>query len=208
MILTDELFGHYGGLTGTSTAEQRQVAYEVAEQQIVDYLGFPLSPETFTGTFAHALGSFSYDLPHRMVRSIIHAEIVPTYPPRNCIRDITDCVLIVDNAKGIIGSPALGHWVTNHAASMSLVYEAGLDSGSFSSDSQAMLALVGAAQIIINELVMPGMTEVRIGIQSFTNMKYTEHRTPLHENTFGSGAPANYVRVLLKHLRVGRVGRV
>ena len=44
LILTDDIFTGYGGLTGTSLPLQREAAYIIAEQQVSTYLGTFLLP--------------------------------------------------------------------------------------------------------------------------------------------------------------------
>ena len=50
-VLNDDIFLLYGGMTGTSTPAQREIAYVLAEEQMVEYIGSYLTSTIITGTY-------------------------------------------------------------------------------------------------------------------------------------------------------------
>ena len=208
MILNDELFVRYGGITGSSTPDARLVAYQAAEEQVVYYLGFPLSPTQVTGEYpAYAVG-YATTLEFMRVMSLDYSAIVSLTGSHEVQNELVGVVTLVDNERGIIDTSQLYCYNMVHGYGLRVVYTAGLESGTFTSSALGMMALTAAAQLLLNELVVPGQTEARVGIQEFTNMRYSEKRFPLNTSIFGSSAPANYIRTLLNKFKVHRVGRV
>ena len=51
VLLTDDVFLNYGGLTGSSTSFQRSAAYQIAEEWASLYLNTLLVPTTVTGSY-------------------------------------------------------------------------------------------------------------------------------------------------------------
>ena len=51
-ILNDDIFKQYGGQIGNSTAQQRTLAYEIAEEQVSQFLNTPLAPTLLSGSYA------------------------------------------------------------------------------------------------------------------------------------------------------------
>ena len=55
--MNDTTFIGYGGSTGTTTPPMRQAAYQIAEQQMTNYIGTFLLPTVVTGTWDYQFGN-------------------------------------------------------------------------------------------------------------------------------------------------------
>jgi hypothetical protein len=208
MILNDTLFVKYGGQLDQTTIVTREVAYEVAQEQVEEYLGYPLIKIQVTGEYpANRLGD-RIALKHSMVSSLDYTALVSLTGEHAVQEEITNAVFLIDNERGIIDTALLRCWKVYPGYALRVVYTTGLETGTFNDDRRAMFALSMAAQLILNELSVPGLTEVRVGVQEYSNMKYSEKRFPLNESIFGSSSGANYIRSLLKGMNRPRVGRV
>jgi hypothetical protein len=181
------------------------LAYRIAEEQVGVELGYPIVAEQITGEYPF-VGSIA--LEHTFVRSLDYVAVVSITGTHEVQEELVGKVFLVDGRLGIVDARGALPWANCLGYLLQLVYTAGPDSGSFVSNDSGMMALTMAAQIVLNELLTPGLLEGRVGVQEFTNMKYTEKRVKLHETIFGSSAAANYLRTLLHGLKIRRVGRL
>lgn len=218
MILDDASFTLYGGQIGTSTPTQRNTAYRIAELQVRNHLGYPLIRETVTGQVPSYHFGENDLLKYSMVERIDAYDIMysgTVVSPSSLFNShiFGTCltypfVFLLDNELGLIDLTLLQPYRNVPGLALRVVYTAGLETGTFNTNEDAMMALSMAAQIVLNELTVPGLTEARIGVQEFTNMKYTEKRYKLGRSVFGSSAAANYIVTLLSRMKRPRVGRI
>ena len=69
-ILTDSIFECYGGDLSSSSPEQRQAAYAIAEGQAAEVLNTFISPTTITGTHSWPPMNQPLQLPYTHLNSV------------------------------------------------------------------------------------------------------------------------------------------
>ncbi len=205
-ILNDSVFLQYGGQTGSSTAAQRQAAYLIAEEKMTEHLSAFLVPTIITGSAWFRGGTlFETEFGHIQRVILVNARtIVQTEPLDTNI--YTGSVLVRNAEAGYldITFPAYYRVVYGYGRlyDNTVVYESGLATGT--SSSPIMLsALTMAAQIHLNMWVQDLSNEGvgDIGIQSFSNMSYSENRVKLGRTVFGSSAIAQQIAAMTKKYR-------
>lgn len=219
-ILNDDTFVMYGGSTGTSVQAQRNAAYIMAEQEAALYLGTFLTATTVTGTFAVRNGQKRIQLPHLRVRSV--ASVTAIYDSgcdcENGAIELSACAWVVDGDHGVIditecnsaasSSPACsncGGDTAGVAKEYRIVYDAGLSDGVIASNPSALMGLVTAADLALQQIIDPSGAEGGagdVGVQSFSDSGYSENRTRLKSTPFGTSARANYAAKCLAPFRI------
>ena len=201
-ILNDTIFIGFGGQIGTSTSQQRELAYLLAEDQMTEHLSSFLVPTTITGSISHINGSlFGTEFGHvRQVLSISLEVVKQLSPLQTEIH--TGSALIRNSEYGyldvFVDCYYKGEWLYKSTAS----YQSGLYSGT-SMQPIMLAALTLAAQIQINEMDVSLSNEgvADVGIQRFSNQAYSEERKTLGNTAFGNSAMAQRVARLVKRYR-------
>lgn len=207
-ILDDNIFLLYGGMTGTSSAAQREIAYTLAEEQMVEYLNSYLTPTIVSGTYLWR-GRNPLELDYGWIISVDTVSIASRDGKSACSMTSVDGCHVIRNAqfgyvdvgslvncggcKGVVGAPPY---------TISVVYQSGMATGTYT--SKAMLqALTLAAQINLNELDVSLSNEstADIGVTEFSNMKYREVRMRLTHTAFGNSPTANRIARLVRKYR-------
>ena len=218
-ILTELHFVSYGGHTGNATSMQVQAALTIAERQMTEYLGTYLLPVTVTGEYWVYGECNPFELPVGNVLSIERAEFLHAC---SCYTGTLTSYLAIGNLRNarlgyvdVRPHPDSAYCYNGEPCSccgypykLQIAYRSGLDTGTTMNDPTLLMALTGAADLVLNEMVDPGGHEAQIGIQSFSSLKYSERRFPLRNTIFGSSARANYIANLVDHLKVKKVGRI
>ncbi|HKZ39344.1 MAG TPA: hypothetical protein VJ044_00190 [Candidatus Hodarchaeales archaeon] len=206
IILTDDVYVSYGGHTGTSTANQRQAAYLIAEMQATDEVGSFLLPVTVTGTFGWPMYPDHLVLPYAYVHSIKGVTVLDQQAYDSCdLDESSGCAFIWNDTYGYI-DPRRVSSVCGCAYGapyqLRIAWESGLPTGT-ASKANVLLALTMVAEINLNEIVDPSANEGvgDIGIQEFSNMQYREKRKTLKNTAFGNSARANKAAQLLRGLK-------
>ena len=213
IILTDTIFGAYGGNLDGTTEPQREAAYLLAEERMTDAINSLPLRTMVTGT--HVYSSIE---PHRVV--LEYAYVHNIYATRfidfqnNIYYTVegTDNVYVSlrDASRGIAD---IGYAMANcrcHSAArrspyqVQFVYEAGLPSGTAYS-SKVLLALTTYSKIIVNEIIGYGNEAPGdVGIIEFSNQDYREKRKELLNTAFGNSPQANFADGLLQPLKQHR----
>ena len=205
IILTDTIFGIYGGQSTLGTPVQRDAAYFVAEMAATDDLDTFLLPTTVTGSY-----SFSprLILDHGHINSISVIRFIDT--KEDIYYTITGTANIYASIKNVErGVLDIHYWLGNcncHNSArpfpyeVQVVYNAGFSSGT-SYQPNVLLALTTYADIVLNEIMgygneAPG--DVRVN--QYSNQQYSEIRT-LKNTVFGGSPRANFASRLLQNLR-------
>ena len=207
-IIGDSVFSAYGGMTGTSTAAQRNASYYVAEREMTEHINTFLKPTTITGTYFYPPAD-PLELEYGYVRSINSFLIKTSLDTEHAYTadEIHKYVLLRNWKCGyvdILLTPAGWCYDPFNAYTVEIAYTCGLLTGS-SIAPDMLMALTMVAQINLNEivsdftLVNEGVGD--IGIQEFSNMFYHEIRTKLGHSIFGSSAKANKAADLVRHFR-------
>ena len=211
-ILTDAVFTQYGGQTGTSSANQRQAAYLLAEEQMTEHLSAFLIPTTITGSAWYKNGTL-FETEFGYIRNIKHvsARVLEDVNPLDT-QIYTGTALIRNSENGYIdilfpNTTSSNYWV-GIVYDVSVAYESGLSSGTVTSPIM-LSALTKAAQIHLNEwdasLANEGSSDV--GIESFSNQSYAEKRKFLGNTIFGNSPAAQYIaRVTRKYRAKPTIG--
>ena len=206
--LTDQIFLLYGGQTGTSNDSMRQVAYELAEEQMVEYINSFLLPTTTTGTYFWKGGN-PILLDYGWVNHVSLVTI-SSVNSRNsfAVDTVTGCHAL--RSDGQYGYLDIGYLVNcsgcNHILGLpyniQVVYESGLQTGT-AHQSSMLQALTLAAQINLNEIDVSLSNEgtADIGITDFSNQKYSETRMKLGNTVFGNSPVANRIARLVRKYR-------
>lgn len=207
-VLNDDIFLLYGGMTGTSTPAQREIAYVLAEEQMVEYIGSYLTPTIITGTYFWR-GNKALELDYGWLISVSRVGInsvdwgngceVDTatgcYAIRNAQYGYIDVAYLVGcgGCQGVVGYPPYN---------ITVVYETGLATGTYGSKSM-LQALTLAAQINLNEIDVSLSNEstADVGIEFFINQRYHEKRVKGYNTAFGNSATAMRVARLARKFR-------
>lgn len=208
LLLTDDIFLLYGGMTGTSTQAQRSAAYLLAEEQMTDYLKSFLIPTTVTGTYMWNGGN-PFELDYGNVLRVISVTVADHDWLNSCQVDTaTGCAVIRNAQYGYVdvsyalGCGGCGNVVGYPPYNVQIVYESGLPTGA-STQPSILAALSLAAQIHLNEwdISLTNEGTADIGIQSFGNQSYSENRVKLGKNNFGSSATSQRIARLVRKYR-------
>lgn len=206
-ILNDAAFLQYGGQTGSSTPEQRQAAYLISEEKMTEHLSAFLVPTIITGSAWYRGGTlFETEFGH--VRNVLLVN-------SNSITGISPLEMTMSSGSALIRNAEYGYLDLILSANCYsncgprgmiyenlVVYESGLPTGTSSSPIM-LAALTMAAQIHLNMWVQDLSNEGvgDIGIQSFSNMSYSENRVKLGRTVFGSSAIAQQIAQMTKKYR-------
>jgi hypothetical protein len=205
-VLTDAIFLLYGGQTGTSSDATRQVAYMLSEQQVTEYLQAFIMPTTVTGTYFWKSGNpIMLDYGHIIqVNQVVFSSVDGC---NSCAVDtVTGCHAVRGSGEyGLIDVAALANCggcssiVGLYPYNVQISYTSGLQTGT-THQPPMLQALTLAAQINLNELDVSLSNEgtADIGIQSFTNQKYSEIRAKLGNSVFGNSAVAQRIARLIR----------
>lgn len=214
-VLTDAIFTAYGGQTGTSTAAQRNAAYAMAEQFATDEIGTFLTPTTVTGTFVwpiegnYPTGDYRFQLPHKRVTSV--PSLVTIHDAGcDCADDaieLSGCAWILDGDNGVIDLRECGNTVQASCAGCScggsgtgplqfrVVYTAGIPTGVIAASPTALMGLVTAADLALEQIIDPQGAEGGPGdpgVERYSDTGYSETRYGMQRSAFGTSARANY----------------
>ncbi len=202
LVLNDDIFIQYGGQSGTSTVAQRQAAYLLAEEQMIEHLSSFLVPTIITGSaiwkhntlfeteFGNILGILS-----------VSAQSIQNIDPLNT-KIYTGTALIRDAFHGYIDIIFPCNYGYGSLYKTTVVYESGLSSGTVTSPT-ILGALTMAAQINLNEWDVSLSNEgtADVGIQMYTNQSYSENRKYLGRTVFGDSPMAQRVARMSKKYR-------
>lgn len=209
-ILTDSIYTRYGGsMVSSSTPEQRQAAYQMAETFAALEIGTPLTPQSFTGIFQWWPNS-RLQLPHKRVQSVttvtaLH-EVYCTADPV----ELSGHALIVDADNGVIdlrecnGTASCGcAWAQGFrgcAGRVEITYIAGIPSGLAAAYPGVLQGLTIAADIALQQMIdcSPDGDPM---ITSFSDSGYSETRQGLIMTAFGGSPRANYAARLFSPLK-------
>lgn len=207
-ILTDAIFTLYGGQTGTSSPLQREIAYTLAEEQMVEHLNSYLTPTVVTGTFFWR-GRNPLELDYGWIISVgsvaIHSKdfsngcrtenVTGCYAIRNAQYGLLDVASLIScgGCSSVVGLPPYNIEVS---------YTSGLATGTYTSKAMLM-ALTIVAQINLNEIDVSLSNETTgdVGIEFFINQRYHEKRTREHRTAFGDSAMARRAARLVAKYR-------
>jgi len=204
VVLTDDLFLAYGGSTGTSTASQRNVAYQTAEYLVQEYLNTFLVPTTVTGTFA--LVKLPIVLDHSFVQSLGSVIIYSRDRNSSCtLTSETSCAYLRNAKLGIVDVNLSGNCGCSRVSfdpyQVEISYQAYIPSGTVY-NSPIMVALALAAQDELDEVTGESSTPGGVGIIEWENQEYREKRLALRQTLFGSSSRAQRISRLLSPFRV------
>jgi hypothetical protein len=220
-ILSDDIFVQYGGQTGTSTPAQRNAAYMIAEQGAIDEIGTFMVPTTVTGTFMWPrVNDYRMKLP---IQRLISVDSVATIHEAgcNCADDsyeLEGCAWVVDDNNGVIDLRECGNTIKAACSGCScnegrfygfpyqvrIVYTAGFAEGMVASSPKALMGLVTAADIILEQILNPYDSPGGAGLpalKGFSDTGYSETYQSLKVTAFGGSARANFASEMLSSLK-------
>ena len=212
LILNEQIFLSYGGLTGTSSIEMRNIAYLLAENQMEEYISSHLVPTNDSETYLW-LGQNPINLNWGNVSSVSSVVMQGIDTNNSCeIVNVTGCHAIRGSGKyGYIDVASLsncggcGSILGIPPYNVVVNYTSGLVSGTYTSpyNVEMLQALVLAAQINLNELDVSLSNEsiADIGIKSFSNQRYNEIRMTMSNSAFGNSPVANRISRLVRKYR-------
>jgi hypothetical protein len=212
IIMNDSIFVAYGGQTGTSTPAQRQASYLMAEELVTDSIGTFLLPTTVTGTFAVNDASWWSNKRYLVtdygyVNSVLSTSLLSyNGNHQNTLGSSLSGFLIRNDSYGYLDlgwfNSMCGCPTSGYPYQFQIAYVAGLPTGT-ANNPKILEALTIVTQIDMNEKIFPYANEGvgDIGIQSFSNIGYSEHRRPLMNTTFGDSPRAVRAHRLLNSIR-------
>lgn len=204
--MNDSVFLLYGGQTGTSSQAQRDIAYTLAEEQMVEYLTSYLTPTIVTGTHFYR-GQNVLELDYGWVTRVLSTTIQSIDNLHSCTTSEDSACSHIRNAQygyldyyKLLGCGGCGGVVTPYQ--IQVVYESGFASGTYLGKSM-LQALTLASQINLNEIDVSLSNEsiADVGVEFFINQRYHEKRKKQHNTSFGNSPVANRVARLVKKYR-------
>lgn len=203
-IMNDSIFLLYGGMTGTASPAQREIAYTLAEEQMVEYLTSYLTPTIVTGTYFYR-GQSVLELDYGWVTRVISTSVYSIDGLHSCasLSPSEACSYIRNAQYGYLDYyKLLGCSGVVTPYQIQVVYESGFASGTYLSKSM-LQALTLLAQINLNEIDVSLSNEstADVGVEFFINQKYHERRKKLNNTSFGNSPVANRVARLVKKYR-------
>jgi hypothetical protein len=225
-VLNDTIYSDFGGELDSTTAAQRNNAYQIAEQFAIEEIGTFLVPTTISGTFAWPQHDLRFNLPNTHVRSVSSLTAIHE-AGCDCADDqveLSGCAWIVDHRAGIVdlrqcgnnaGQPSIACGCTYRAHGEPLlyqiVYEAGIEAGRVAANASALQGLTIAAELALEQIVDPHAAEGGPGDPSLTNFSdtgYSATRQFLVMTAFGGSPRANYAARMLSPLKFKRALRI
>jgi hypothetical protein len=204
IVMNDNIFVSFGGLTGTTTPFMREAAYMIAEVQVVDYFGTLLMQDRITGTFPYVPGASYVQTDYGYVSSVDHVRVLnPFGQELYVISGTSRYTTIEDDTYGYIMVRDYLHGCgccsgDNKPHTIEVVYTAGFPTG-VCSRPQFLMAMTMASQITLNEMIFPNSNETSgdAGVLSFSSLQYSETRKMWHNTAFGSSARSRKIAQLL-----------
>jgi hypothetical protein len=225
-VLDDSIFTAFGGDTDSSTAAQRNNAYQIAEQFAIEEIKTFLVPTTISGTFAWPQHDLRFNLPHTHVRSVSSLTAIHE-AGCDCADDqveLSGCAWIIDSQAGIVdlrqcgdqsGQPSIACGCTYrlHGEPLlyQIVYEAGIEAGLVAANASAKQGLTIAAELALEQITDPEAAEGGPGDPSLTNFSdtgYSATRQFLLMTAFGGSPRANYAARMLAPIKFKRALRI
>ncbi len=211
IILNDNIFVEYGGITGSSTAAMRQVAYTVAEEYATDDIGTFLLPVIVTGTYSYSLINpiildYGYINSVKEIRFLdIQERIYYTVSgTANTFVSLRDATYGIVDIHSLFANCGCVSSFNPHPYQVQVVYEPGLPTGT-ANNPRPLLGLVQAADMVLNQIEGFGNeADGLVGVEAFKNQDYFEKRHALKNTVFGSSARAQFVSGLFSRLRKHR----
>ncbi len=226
-VLTDIIYASFGGDLDSTTAPQRNNAYQIAEQFAIEEIGTFLVPTTISGTFAWPQFDLRFNLPHTHVRSVSSLTAIHE-AGCDCAADqveLSGCAWIIDHRAGIVnlrqcgdnvaGQPSIACGCTYRAHGEPLlyqiVYEAGIEAGRVAANASSLQGLTIAAELALEQITDPSAAESGPGdasVLSFSDTGYSQTRQFLVMTAFGGSPRANYAARMLAPLKFKRALRI
>jgi len=157
LILTDDIFVAHGGVTGSSTATQRQTAYVIAEEFVTDDIGTFLLPTIVTGTYyfrqSPLITDYGYVNRVILVRFLdteedIYYSISGTANVYASLRNDTYGIIDIFN---LFGNCNCASSAQPYPYQVQIVYEAGLPTGT-ANNLRYLQGLSTAADLVLNQI--------------------------------------------------------
>jgi len=213
VILTDSMFFEMlPTLIVTGSSTHRDIAYLLAEQQMMQYLQTFLIPTIITGTYLWERPARSIRLDHCYVHTINRIKVTSFSGECDCDLDENDACAVIRDTWGIIDARVTAYAVRARCGACApgyfyqalVTYSAGLPTGTSSQDKALHLALAKVAEINLIEIIDPGAAEGGPGdpgIESWSSLGYSQKRHQIIIYPWGSSPNANFAGRLVKHLK-------
>lgn len=218
VILTDAMFFSYNpDVLETGTASQRQAAYLIAEQQMIENLQTPLLPTQVSGTYIWPVPYSHIMLEFCRVISIDQVTALSFDSGCSCGMNLSKGCASIRHQYGYVDAKViLSNFGTLCGCTAGMLYQviisftAGLPTGVAALDLGLHMALAKVARIHLTQAVNPGAAAGgpgQPGIESWSAGGYSETRTkqvPTQYTPFGMSAEAQYAAQLVMHLKLKR----
>lgn len=210
-ILDDSIYDRFGGsMLSSSTPQQRQAAYQMAETFAAEEIGTPLTPQSFTSIFSWWPNN-RLQLPHKHLQSVttvtgLHELACGCEP-----LELGACAEIVDADNGVIdlkgcagGGSCVCGWATGGKSGLAkrveITYIAGIPAGLAAAYSGVLMGLTIAADIALQQII-DCSPDGDPSISSFSDSGYSEQRQFLMMTAFGGSNRANYAARMFHPLK-------
>lgn len=208
IILNDNIFTQYGGLTGSFSHAQLQGAYQASEQLVSKYIGTFLLPTIVTGTYPYEEYKRFIATDYGYVSQILSATLLLIQSSFTCnLAQQQGCTFIWDDTYGYIHfsmamascgcSIGIGSYPMR-PYQFQLAYVAGLPTG-IATLPLMLQALTVEAGILLNEMSFPTANEGvgNVGITEFKTLDYSEKRKAWKNTVLGQSPKSAFVAMLI-----------
>lgn len=223
VILDDAIFSNFGGTFGSSSFQQRNSAYQIAEQFAIREIGSFLIPTAITELFSWPLtmkqGGCRVKL---FYNHLISVDSLTSKHEIYCdctTVDISGCAQIVNPENSIVDLQACGGvsggaqcncaWAQGYGPQrrprlVEITYTSGIPTGQAAMTSSVLQGLTIAADLALEQIIDPSAAEGGPGdpqVKSFSDTGYSESREGLIMTAFGGSPRANYAARMLQLLK-------
>lgn len=211
VILTDAMFfALQPQCVVTGSFDQRQTAYLVAEQQMIDEIGTPLVATDITGTYPYPMPYSPLVLEYDRVNRLDFVYGLARNSDCACTLESFEGCGVIRDGYGYIDTLVLAGRLSGcgcgyrNLYQLVIGYNAGLPTGVAANDRALHLGLTMAAAQVLREISAPGSNEGGPGAPGLTGWSaqgYSENRVAPEKTSFGQNAIGTYIRGLVEHLR-------
>ncbi len=219
-ILNDAIYSAHGGDLDNSTALQRNVAYQIAEQFAIEEIGTLLTPTLISGTYPWPIADSRLKLRYNQIQSVaavttIHDDGCDCATGGVSTTELKGCAHIIDTQNGLIDLRECGQLLNSSAGCCTcsvqglpllvrIVATFGHSPGVVAGNSSSLMGLTIAAELALEQIIDPAAAAGGPGDPSLSNFSDTGYSATfqfLRMTAFGGSPRANFAARMLRPLK-------